>query len=231
MTTSSTTLSQEPTQAPATLSKGSESTSAAGDIGGNEVTPVTARLNKLPNGVPVEATQSSTEAPAKGAEAGSSGLPQLDISLWPGQMVWLLIIFGFFFVFMSRFATPRLRQVLNKRGSTIAEDLANARAIRDEAEAQAAHAREDVVAAQTTARQLAADARARVSAEAEAEKAREDERLNALLAKAEGEIRTARDTAMGHVHDIAVDTAQTLYKKLTGETATKSALNALLKTN
>ncbi len=167
------------------------------------------------------ATSAVTEAPAEDA-----GMPQLNTAYWPGQIAWMLIIFAVFFVLMARVFAPRLRKVIGQRGSTIAEDLANARANRDEAEAQAKQAALESAAAHAAARKLAAEALARSNAEIAALTAVEDQKLNARLGEAEGRIRAARDAAMAHVTEIASDTAQALVEKLTGKAATAAALKS-----
>ncbi len=170
------------------------------------------------------ATTESTEHPS--AEDG--GLPQLKTEHWGGQIVWLIAIFAIFYLLVAKVFTPRQRHVISTRGSTIAEDLANARANRDEAEAQAKQAAAETAEAHTQARKLAAEALARSNAEIAALQAAEDEKLNARLSEAEGRIRAARNEAMTHVTDIASETAQALVEKLTGKAATAAALKSAL---
>lgn len=160
--------------------------------------------------------------------ADEGGLPQLNTDHWAGQIVWLLVIFAIFYLLMAKVFTPRLRNVINTRGSTIAEDLANARANRDEAEAQAKQAAAETAEAHTAARKLAAEALARSNAEVAAATAVEDEKLNKRLGEAEVRIRGQRDAAMAHVSDIASETASLLVEKLTGKAATAAALKAAI---
>ena len=167
------------------------------------------------------AATATTEKPAE-----EGGMPQLKTEYWPGQIAWLLLIFAVFFVIMAKVFAPRLRKVIDRRGEAIAEDLANARANRDEAEAQAKHAAAETTAAHVAARKLAAEAVARSNAEIAAVQADEDKKLNARLGEAETRIRAARDEAMSHVRDIAGDTAQALVEKLTGKAATATALKS-----
>ncbi|MDC7683794.1 hypothetical protein PQU92_10935 [Asticcacaulis sp. BYS171W] len=186
---------------------------------------------------PVAEAQASAEAAhgdthtttAHAEEHASGGLPQFQTEHWAGQMVWLVIIFLVLFVLIAKVFAPRLRKVIDTRGATIAEDLANARAIRDEAEAQAKDAAAETAAAHVAARKLAADAKAKAAAEQAAAQAKEDARLNAVLAESEASIRAKRDEALSHVTEIATDTASALIEKLTGKAPTKTALTAALK--
>jgi len=170
---------------------------------------------------PAGETTATTE-PAKGEQ----GLPQLNTEHWAGQIVWLAIVFAVFYALIAGIFAPRLRKVIDKRGSTIAEDLANARAIRDEAEAQAREAEAETAAAHAAAKKLAQDAIARSNAEIAAAQAAEDAKLNARLGEAEARIKAARDEAMSHVRDIASDTASALVAKLTGKAPTQAALKS-----
>jgi F-type H+-transporting ATPase subunit b len=166
-------------------------------------------------------TTASTEHPK-----GDEGLPQLNTEHWPGQIVWLVIVFAVFYALIAGIFAPRLRKVIDKRGSTIAEDLANARAIRDEAEAQAREAEAETAAAHAAAKKLGQDAIARSNAEIAAAQAVEDAKLNVRLGEAEARIKAARDEAMSHVRDIASDTASALVAKLTGKAPTQAALKS-----
>lgn len=169
------------------------------------------------------AVTATTEKPAD-----EGGMPQLKTEYWPGQILWLLVIFLVFFVVMAKVFAPRLRKIIDHRGETIAEDLANARANRDEAEAQARQAAAETAAAHAAAKKLAAEAVARSNAEIAAVQAEEDKKLNARLGEADARIRAARDEAMSHVRDIASDTASALIEKLTGKAATAATLKSAL---
>lgn len=182
-----------------------------------------ASVSAMPASAAASAT-ASTEHPAK----DEGGLPQLRTEYWPGQIVWLLVIFAVFFILIDRVFAPRLRKVIDTRGSTIAEDLANARANRDEAEAQAREAAAEMAEAHAAARRLAAESTARSNAEIAAAQAAEDTKLGQRLTEAENRIRAARDEAMSHVADIASDTASELVAKLTGKAPTAASLKSAL---
>ncbi|MDC7674973.1 hypothetical protein Q1W73_14245 [Asticcacaulis sp. ZE23SCel15] len=171
-------------------------------------------------------THESTEH--AGGEAHAKGLPQFQTEHWAGQIVWLVIIFTILYIAIAKMFAPKLRGVISTRGSTISEDLANARAIRDEAEAQAKMSAEETAAAHAAARKLASDAKTKAAAESAKVQAEEDAKLNALIEDAETSIRASRDKAMAYVEDIATETASVLVEKLTGKAATKTALKAAL---
>jgi F-type H+-transporting ATPase subunit b len=170
----------------------------------------------------LQPTQSTT-APA---DTGSGGLPQFDLAQWPGQMVWMLIVFGVMFALFSKVFVPSVGGAIADREDRISGDIGEARRLRDEADAQAAAAAAETAQARAAAQKLALDAKAKAHAEAATREAAEEARLAATLSKAEGAINRTRESAMGHVREIASETAQAIIEKLTGAAATSAELQA-----
>src|SRR4051812_41903376 len=105
-------------------------------------------------------TNESTAAPAPEAK----GLPQFDVSWWPGQIAWFLIMFFFVLAFVRFFAAPRVGGAIDERDAKIPGDIADARRLKDEADAQAAAAAAEVAQARAAAQRVGAEARARAQA-------------------------------------------------------------------
>jgi len=152
-----------------------------------------------------------THATTAPADSGAGGLPQFDLAQWPGQMVWMLIIFGVMFALFAKVFVPSVGGTIADREDRISGDVGEARRLRDEADAQAAAAAAETAQGRAAAQKLALDAKAKAHADA---------------AKAEAAINTTREKAMGHVREIASDTAQAIVEKLTGVAATAGELNA-----
>ena len=162
------------------------------------------------------------------AESGSGGLPQFDLGQWPGEIVWLTIIFAllllmFYFVFV-----PKVGGTIAAREDKIGGDIGDARRLRDEAEAQSRAAAEELAQARARAQKLAADAKAATSAEAAQAQAAEEARVGQLLADAEARIAVARAAAMGEVRTIAADAALAIVEKLSGKAATGAEVERAL---
>jgi F-type H+-transporting ATPase subunit b len=172
---------------------------------------------------PAGQTTETTQAPGH-----SSGLPQLRYGDWPGQIVWLLIIFVVLYLLLARVFLPRVGGTMEARDQRIAGDMEEARALRDQAEAEARAAEAEMAEARSRAARTAAEAKARSAAEAAERQALLEAELGKKLAAAEASIRTARDQAMGQVHGIAADTATAIAEKLTGQAASPAELEQAL---
>jgi F-type H+-transporting ATPase subunit b len=171
---------------------------------------------------PVQPTHATT-APA---DSGSGGLPQFDLAQWPGQMVWMLIIFAVMFALFAKVFVPSVGGTMADREDRISGDVGEARRLRDEANAQAAAAAAETATARAAAQKLAFDAKAKAQAEAAVKEAAEETRLAATLAHAEAAIARTREQAMTHVREIAGDTARAIVDKLTGTAATAAELQS-----
>ncbi len=178
-------------------------------------------------GVPegAQATAAHTEAAGGHAEGG---LPQLQFEHWPGQIVWLLVIFAVLYVLLSKVFLPKVGGTLQARDGKIADDMAEARRLRDEAEVDARAADAEVAEARARAGRTASESKAKSAAEAAERQASLETELNAKLAEAETRIRASRDQAMGQVRGIAADTAAAIAEKLTGVAASDAEIDKAL---
>lgn len=170
-------------------------------------------------------TSESTEAPG---HEGAGGLPQFDATWWPGQIVWFLVIFLVVYLAMRGLFVPKIGGAIDAREGKIEGDIAQARALKDEADAQAAAAAAETAAARASAQKLANDARTVAKASAAARLADAEAKQAADSAAAEERIRAAQAEAMTNVRTIASDTATAIVEKLTGSAASPAEINAAM---
>jgi F-type H+-transporting ATPase subunit b len=165
-------------------------------------------------------------APLPAAPAAASGMPQFDLAQWPGQIVWVLIVFALLYVLLAKVFVPRLAGTIEARETRISGEIGDARRMRDEALEKSAAAAGEMAQAKARARAIADEATAKVKAKGEAQRAAEDAKLGQILAAADEEIAAARATAMTHVQGIAMQTAAAMIERLTGAAASAAELGA-----
>jgi F-type H+-transporting ATPase subunit b len=167
-------------------------------------------------------------AATSAADQGSGGLPQFDLAKWPGQMVWMLIIFGVMLFLFAKVFVPRVGGTIAEREDRIAGDIGDARRLKEQADEQAKAAAAEMALARSSAQKLAIDAKTKAIADAAAKEALEDAKLAETFAKAEVRIMETRDQAMSHVREIASDTAQAIVARLTGREPSGDDVQAAL---
>ena len=173
-----------------------------------------------------EPVHESTQAPAHSGPQG--GLPQFDPVWWPGQAIWFLIVFAVVFALMAKVFVPRVGGAIAEREDRISGDISRARALKEQAEAQATAAEAEIAQARASAQRVAAEAKARVQAEAAARQSVEDAKLAETMSQAEASIAAAREQAMTQIGTTAADTAQAIVTKLSGQAAPRADIEAAL---
>ena len=164
------------------------------------------------------------------AEGGESkGLPQLDISTWPNQLLWLAVTFVVGYLLMAKVITPRIGTVLNTRRQTIFDDLKRAK----DADAEAKQMKEDYESALETARNTAAEAASKAMAEAKARAEADEVELTAKLTKktkaAEIKLSKMRDEALANIHDVAKELTLETVSNVTGMKVKKTDADKAIK--
>tara|TARA_R110002110_G_scaffold6054_4_gene30594 strand:- start:14160 stop:14639 length:480 start_codon:yes stop_codon:yes gene_type:complete len=158
-------------------------------------------------------------------------MPQLDVNTFVPQLVWLVIVFGYLYVLMSRVALPRVATVLEERRDRIADDLDQAGQFKRQTD-EAIEAYEKALAeARSKAHEIAQATRDTLHEETERQRLAIEARLATKIAEAEKQIAATRDAALQNVRSVAVDVADAIVAQLLGEAdraAAESAVNTEL---
>ena len=166
---------------------------------------------------------------ADAANSEAKGLPQLDISTWPNQLLWLAISFTAGYFLMAKVITPRIGAVLDVRRQTISDDLKRAKV----ADAEAKQMKQDYEDGLEKARRTAAEEASKAMAEAKEQAEAAEADLSAKLAKkakvAETKLSKMRDEAMANIHDVAKELTLDTVVKITGMKVTKAEADKTLK--
>ncbi len=179
-----------------------------------------------------EAAPAETEAHGAVSEAGTvehhgSGVfPPFDSTYYPSQLLWLALTFGLFYLFLKRVIMPRLAGIIADRQARIAGDLEQASRAKAEADAAVASYEQELAQARAKANSIGQSARDAAKADAEAERKRIEAELDARLDAAQARVSAIKASAMGEVGTIAVDTAEAIIERLTGNNIDRAAVQA-----
>jgi F-type H+-transporting ATPase subunit b len=166
---------------------------------------------------PTQMHAAGTEAPGGEHGAGHGApFPPFNSSTFAGQLLWLAIFFGLFYLLMSKVALPRLANIVEGRAEKIASDLAEARRLKAEADAAIAAYEKALADARAEAQAIATEMRDSAAAEATASRKTLEEGLNAKLTAADAQIAASKQAALGNVRGIAIDAGSAIVERLTG---------------
>ena len=180
------------------------------------------------------AEEAYTEAVEQAADhAESGGLPQMDVTTFESQVVWLVITFALLYLVVNKLALPRLGNILAERETRIGQDLDAAEQLRKDADEVKAAYEQSLADARHRAQDLLLSTRDQIQSDIAAEQEKLDARLNADISAAESRIGAAKAEALKDVGTVAADVTTTLVSKLTGQApddkSVKSAVDGAMK--
>lgn len=163
----------------------------------------------------------AAEGAAHATEAApKTGLPQLAVETFAGQLFWLAISFALLFALLTFFIIPRIRGVLETRRARIQGDLAAAATAKGAADAALKAYEKAVADARARGRALADDTRKATKTDTDAKRAAAEAGLTAKIAEAEAQVAATKTEALANIRSVAADTAAEIYARLTGESVT-----------
>ncbi|MEF2070501.1 F0F1 ATP synthase subunit B [Consotaella aegiceratis] len=158
----------------------------------------------------------------------SGVFPPMNSEFFASQILWLVIVFGAFYMVLDRVIVPRLSGILENRRDRIAFDLEAAEQMKADAdEAQAAYEQE-LAEARQRSQEIAQSARDAARADADRERAKAEAELNDKLAAEQARINEIKASAMANVGEIAEDVTATILREVAGlDVSQEEALAAI----
>ena len=172
---------------------------------------------------------SAISAPASVAVA-AGGLPQLDLSTYSSQAIWLVITFVALYFLMNNLALPRIGEVLEERQNRIDDNLAKAEDLKAQANAAASAYEKSLAKARAEASDAIRAEKDKAAMEAHDRQAKLSAELAQNIKSAENSINKAKLDALEGIATVAVDVASAAVAKLMGEGANEKEIGAAVAT-
>jgi F-type H+-transporting ATPase subunit b len=143
-------------------------------------------------------------------------MPQLDPSLFPTQLFWLLVTFVALFMVVWKVALPRIAEVLAQRQTRIDGDLEKAQALKTEAEDVLAAYEKTLASAAAQAQDIHRQVVQTLTDERTKRQEELSRRLSAQAREAESRISGEKRRAIDNIRDAALDVVQSATNRLIG---------------
>ena len=155
-------------------------------------------------------------------------MPQLVVSDFSSQLIWLVITFVVLYLILWRVALPRIAEVMDERQRRITDGLEEAERLKAEAETAIQEYETALAQARAKAHDTATLARDRAAREVQARRAALQAELATEMAAAEARIAESRQAALANLRDVAIETAQAVTARLIGSEPSAEAAAAAL---
>ncbi len=157
-------------------------------------------------------------------------MPQLDFSTFLPQIFWLFISLSFLYIVLSRYALPRVSDVIEERKDIIAQDIDSAKEYSEESEKAIEELNLNLSEAKTSSQNLINKSIQDIKEDSEIKKSSLIKEINNQISEAEGEIKEKKETALAEISSISESLAIEMLENLSVGEIDKGKIAALSKT-
>ena len=158
-------------------------------------------------------------------------MPQLDFSTFLPQIFWLFISLSFLYIVLSRYALPRVSDVIEERKDIIAQDIDSAKEYSVESEKAIEELNLKLSEAKTSSQNLINKSIQDIKEDSEIKKSSLIKKINNEISEAEGEIKEKKETALAEISSISESLAIEMLENLSVGEIDKGKIAALSKTD
>ena len=158
-------------------------------------------------------------------------MPQLDFSTFLPQIFWLFISLSFLYIVLSRYALPRVSDVIEERKDIIAQDIDSAKEYSEESEKAIDELNLKLSEAKTSSQNLINKSIQDIKEDSEIKKSSLIKKINNEISEAEGEIKEKKETALAEISSISESLAIEMLESLSVGEIDKGKIAALSKTD
>ena len=162
---------------------------------------------------------------AFGSEAG---MPQLNPEFWISQIFWLIFIFSFLYLIVSKIFIPKITYSIESRKSRIVNDLNEAQKLKENAEQKLKEYNKIIENSKKEAKKIIEDGKKKLDKDIEDKKNKFNDEIEKELAKAEIEIRDLKKNSISSIINISTETSSEIMKQIMNVEVNKSNVSAIV---
>ena len=159
-------------------------------------------------------------------------MPQLDFSTFLPQIFWLFISLSFLYIVLSRYALPRVSDVIEERKDIIAQDIDSAKKFSSETELAIEELNMKLSEAKINSQSLMNDSLQEIKESNEEKKAILLKEINDNIVAAEVKILEKKEDSLGEISSVSEDIAIAMLENLSiGEIDKEKVISLSRKVN
>lgn len=143
----------------------------------------------------------------------SAGLPQMEVSLFPSQIFWLIITFGILYLFMWRIAIPKISNIIEERQDKIANDIDEAESLNKEAEKILNDYEIKIQEASKQAHNMVIEAKSKADTMLDNVKKEQEIKINKLLEESRIKLQKQELNSKANIEQAAIETVKLISLK------------------
>ena len=156
-------------------------------------------------------------------------MPQLDFSTFVPQIFWLFISLSFLYIVLSRYALPRVSDVIEERKDIIAQDIDSAKEYSEESEKAIEELNLKLSEAKASSQDLINKSLQDIKEDNEIKKSSLIKEINNEILESESKIKEKKETALDEISSISESLAIEMLENLSVGKIDKGKIAALSK--
>lgn len=151
-----------------------------------------------------------------GGDHAKGGLPQLDVSTYPSQIFWMIIVFTIMYFFFAKKSLPEISATIENRSERITSDLDSAERLKEEVASVQKSYEESLAGARDESSAMFTEIEQSIKEKTEKHSAEFLEFSAKQVQDLEKSINEARKKAISEMSDVAAEVAIESTKKIIG---------------
>ena len=158
--------------------------------------------------------------------AAEAGMPQLDPTYWASQSFWLILIFSFLYLALSKIFIPKIKESIDDRENKIKDDLDEAQKLKLIAEKKLKEYEITIENAKKEFQKIIFESKNKLSSEIQNKKKKAEKEIEAEMKIAEQDIENLNKNSLMSISAISEEMTSKIIEVVSGEPLNQSSIRA-----
>ena len=158
--------------------------------------------------------------------AAEAGMPQLDSTYWASQSFWLILIFSFLYLALSKIFIPKIKESIDDRENKIKDDLDEAQKLKLIAEKKLKEYEITIESAEKEFQKIIFESKNKLSSEIQNKKRKIEKEIEAEMKIAEQDIENLNKNSLTSISAISEEMTSKIIEMVSGEPLNQSSIRA-----
>lgn len=160
--------------------------------------------------------------------SAEAGMPQLNTEYWASQIFWLILIFSFLYLAISKTFIPKIRNNLENRENKIKNDLNEAKNLKETAEKKQLEYEKAIEEAKKEVQKILFDSKNKLDLDIQSKKKIFEKEIELEIEKAQKEIQNFKTDSKNDGLKISEEIASKIIEEISGDKLNESSIKAAI---
>ena len=158
--------------------------------------------------------------------AAEAGMPQLDPTYWASQAFWLILIFTFLYLALSKIFIPKIKESIDDRENKIKDDLDDAQELKTLAEQKLGEYEIAIENAKKEVQKIIFDSKNKLNISMQSKKKKIEKEIEIEVKNAEKEIKDLKKDSLANIFTISEEMTSKIVEMVSGDPINQSSVKA-----